>query len=221
MKRQAEGLRAGFTALELLVGMTILSIGLLIAAESVGRAGTAYESSARKTHTEGELGRAMGRIVEVLSGVDTAVLQPDPTSELGVSDLGFRRPVEVTAAGVVFGPLDRLSLELEPTELDNGLDDDGDGLVDERELILLVDESGAANRTRLASGLRELAAGEVANGLDDDGDGLIDEPGFAVRREGNLLLVQLSAQVEQGPADLSAGAVPLEVELTTRIRVRN
>lgn len=212
---------AGFTILEFVIGMSLLSVGLLIAAESVGRAGNAYEQSTLKTRQESELGTAMGRIVEVLSGIDATILEPDPTSPLGTSDLGYRTPTDLSVDGVTFGPLNRLRLELEELELDNGVDDDGDGLIDEQALVLILDENGADRRTVLATGLRALASGELPNGLDDDGDGLIDEPGFAVRREGDLLMIHLSGQVESGGKPLGEGEVPLDVNLETRIRVRN
>ena len=208
--------KAGFTILEFTIGMTILSIGLLAVAGVVGRTGSAYESSTRHVLYEAELGRAMNRIVEALSGTTSTIIQPDPTGELGTSDLRYRIPTDMTATTITWGPQNRLVLDYEPTELDNGADDDGDGLVDEMELALILDENGPGERRRvLCGGLSELSAAEQADGDDNDGNQLADEPGFCIRRMGDVLVIHLAGQASV------PGEEPIEVALSTRLALRN
>jgi prepilin-type N-terminal cleavage/methylation domain-containing protein len=207
---------AGFSLLEFAMGMTILSIGLLAVAGVVGRTGGAYESSSAHVLHESRMGRAMNRIVQLLGETDATILDPDPTSALGTSDLRYRLPLTLTGGTITWGPLNHLFLEYEPGELNNGLDDDQDGLVDEMQLALVLDEGGPTERKSLVcDGLAELAAGEAANGLDDDGDQMVDEQGFCVRRIGDLLLIELSGQ------GVARGEDPFDVELSMRITLRN
>lgn len=91
-----------------------------------------------------------------------------------------------------------LRFEIDPTEANNGADDDGDGLIDEGILVLIEDVGLPTEHRRvLARGLAEYAEGEVFNGVDDNGDGLVDESGFAIERMGAAL--EVTVTLEQRP----------------------
>ncbi|MBL8862462.1 MAG: prepilin-type N-terminal cleavage/methylation domain-containing protein [Planctomycetes bacterium] len=189
--------RAGFTLVELTVSAAILTLVLgsvgLFQLRSQEHTGSMLVNERAETQAR----RALTRIVDELRGVSAAFLVPDPTSVLGTSTLTYQRPADVTNTGVVvWGPPSRLALELEPGELDNGLDDDGDGLVDERRLVLTLGLGTAAERSVvICTGIAEFAEGEAGNGADDNGNGLVDEPGFSVRRVGDLLTIRLTVLV--------------------------
>ena len=85
-------------------------------------------------------------------------------------------------ASADYGPLIRYQFEYMPGELDNGLDDNGNGLVDEGRIVRILDPDGAAQRTVIVTGVREYLEGEIENNADDNGNGLKDEPGFTVQR---------------------------------------
>jgi hypothetical protein len=78
-------------------------------------------------------------------------------------------------------------------ELENGLDDDGDGIIDEGRVILTRDFLGAEELSVvLAHDVRSRFEGELANGLDDNGNGLVDERGFCMTLQDGLLVLRLS-----------------------------
>jgi hypothetical protein len=105
------------------------------------------------------------------------------------------RADEWTIKGMQWNPLERLQLELRPTEQDNGVDDDGNGLVDERRVVWFTDPGAAEEReVTVCHWVSELLEGEQANGVDDNGNGLIDEPGLCVTFEDDGALVWLTLQ---------------------------
>jgi len=122
--------------------------------------------------------------------------QPVPGIQgLGTSTLDFQACVGTAGKVPLFGPVQRLALELEPSELDNGLDDDADGLVDEGLVTWTTDLGGPSpRRAVLATGVGELLEGELANGADDNGNGLTDEPGLVFDADGERLILRLTLQ---------------------------
>jgi prepilin-type N-terminal cleavage/methylation domain-containing protein len=207
--------RAAFTLIELLVSMAVLA--LVISAMGMVQIRTQQASKVTLTRTLSEMAaqRALDRIVGELTGVGRSLIFPDPVSNLGTSALTYQHPTGVNAAGVVqWDTPCRLELQLEPGEMDNGIDDDGDGLVDERRLVL-TKNFGTANARAivLCSGIPELLEGETANGLDDNGNGLIDEPGFCVQRVGDLLTIHLTVQRARGGGQIETSTVQTSIVL--------
>jgi hypothetical protein len=96
------------------------------------------------------------------------------------TSLSFRAAEGWAGGALQLGPQRRLRFERDAAEFADGLDNDGDGLVDEGALIFTTDVAAGAE-VALVSGVAEMAEGELANGADDDGDGLVDEPGFFVQ----------------------------------------
>ncbi len=139
----------------------------------------------------------LDRIADELTGVGRSLIFPDPSSNFGTSILTYQRASGVTNAGLVtWDTPSRLELQLDPAELDNGLDDDGDGLVDERQLVF-TRNFGMANAQTivLCTGIPKLAPGELPNNvIDDNGNGVVDEAGFNIQRTGDLLTLRLTVQ---------------------------
>jgi prepilin-type N-terminal cleavage/methylation domain-containing protein len=207
---------AGFTLLELLVtvailGLVLTSLGLVQSRSSnesmVLRARSIAESRARRT---------LDSIASELTAVGRSLLLPDPTTALGASTVTFQHPTGVSNLGLVlWGNASRLALELDPKELDNGVDDDGDGLIDERQLAFTRDFGTAnARRVVLCTNIPELAPGEIAgNGIDDNGNGVVDEAGFNVRRIGDLLSVHLTVQQPYGRNRVASSTLETSIVL--------
>lgn len=205
----------GFTLLEMTVVVAVLGVVLSSVGLFQARGNEAARSQMSRAELQARASRALSRIATELHGAAQSRLQPDPDDEYPLEQLNYERIVGLDG-GVATWTEGRLAVELEPGEQANGMDDDGDGLVDERRLRL-VHEVGSQGEGSaiLCDGLPAIAPGEVVNGVDDDGDGAKDEAGFGVRRVGELLLVHLALQEPQ------PSAAPLVVEVSTAVVLRN
>jgi hypothetical protein len=94
----------------------------------------------------------------------------------------------------------RVELRYALEEVDNGIDDDADGLVDEGMLVLIQDFGGASElELVLARNVAEYLEGEIpGNSIDDNGNGLVDERGAAFERRGGDLRLHLSLESLDG-----------------------
>jgi len=147
---------------------------------------------------EGEPFLTLNGLQTQSAGVHTLV--PDPVGNFGVDTITFKKPLAVSAAGVVTwsAPI-TIGLQLEETETDNGVDQNHNGLIDERALVITRDVGTASQKSTIACHrVAEWFLGETSNGADDNGNGVIDEHGFCVRRVGDLLYLYLTLE---SPAD--------------------
>jgi len=209
--------RAAFTLIELAISVAMMGVVLGSVSMFQLRSQEHTDSMLVSEKVETQARRTLTRIVDELRGVGTGFLVPDPTGSLGTSTLVFQRPVDVTNAGVVvWGAPSRLELELEPLETNDGVDEDGDALVDERRLVMTRGIGTASERSVvLCTGIAELADGELGNGGDDNGNGLVDEAGFSIRRVGDLLTIRLTVLAPSG------GGASVSTSIETSVVLRN
>jgi prepilin-type N-terminal cleavage/methylation domain-containing protein len=190
--------RSGFTLMEVMIVITILG-GLLGAVAMFQlRSEDSFQATSAQARADSLARQSMARIMEAVSGSSNAVFVPDPTSSLGTDTLTFQQPTAVSNAGVVtWSNQMRFALALDTGEVDNGLDDNGNGLIDERRLVLTLDVNTLTPKSvTLCHGVAEWYPGETGgNAIDDNGNGVVDERGFSVRRVGDLLNVRLAVQV--------------------------
>jgi len=207
--------RAGFSLVEVLISMTPLGgllgtmLMLVLSGSSTARVGMARQS------VEGSARRTLERIAAelVLAGVDT--LDPDPSAPWGSDQLTIQ-PIDGFDGDVVWGVPRTFTLALEEGESDDGADNNGNGLVDERVLVFTRDPGGAEELATLwVHGIRELAEGELENGEDDNGNGLADEAGLSFVRVQNRVLVRLTLE------ERDAEGNHLVRTLETSVRLRN
>jgi hypothetical protein len=169
-------------------------IALSLAGSGAFRAGTT------KIDLESRVHLALDRMARELGSAGRGSLFPNPQPVPGVQGLGtptldFQACLGAAGGIPLFGPIQRIALELEPSELDNGLDDDTDGLVDECLIAWTTDLGGPSQRRAvLATGVSELLQGEIVNGADDNGNGLTDEPGLVFDADGDRLILRLTLQ---------------------------
>ena len=189
------GSAAGFSLIELVIVASLLSVvlgGVLLMGSASDRA---YRTGVVSSTVEFQAARTMERIVADVQGAQLASLTPDPLAGLGTAGIDYVLATGIAGGELVLSPLRRLRFEYETGELDNGLDDNGNGLVDEGQVVLIQDVGGPGElRLVLTHWVRELLEGELDNGLDDNGNGLVDEPGFFVERQGETLTFQLTLQ---------------------------
>ena len=207
--------KAGFSLIELLITSSLMCMLLC----SVGYLSQRGGSASRQAQSElGVVARAhqlCTRLARELEAAGSGTLTPSP-GLVGSSDFSFQVVDGFSAGAPQWGPPSRLAFVLDAAEADNGLDDDGDSLIDEGNLVLTRDAL-SANPTVvvLCKNVAEYLEGELANGGDDNGNGLSDERGFTVVQNGGLLSLHLT--VEQ-PVQ---GQAALRSTLKTTIFLRN
>jgi hypothetical protein len=117
---------------------------------------------------------------------------------------------------VTFGSQSRLDIRMDDGEVDNGIDDDGDGVIDERALVLThVVALGTQRSATICHGIAERLEGESANAADDNGNGIIDESGFCVRRVGDLFFLYVTLEGRMRTGEL------IQYTTTTAIALHN
>jgi prepilin-type N-terminal cleavage/methylation domain-containing protein len=218
MRERARSRRAarGFTLVELAISAALLGIvsGAVVVASVRGRA--AFDTASLQNGVDGDVRRAIDRVAAELVTAGATQLNPNPTGVLGTDALDFRQVTGTAGGAAVWGAQMRIAFEYDTGELDNWLDDDGDGLVDEGRVVLTRDVGGANElRAVLCHDVRELAQGEVLNALDDNGNGVVDERGFNVVRVGDALTIRLTVE------RTAPGQAPCTRSLQTAVSLRN
>jgi prepilin-type N-terminal cleavage/methylation domain-containing protein len=185
----------GFTLVEALIAATLLAVLFLAVAQASARASDAFDEGSAEHALSTTTHRGLERITQAIQFASGAILADLGDPDLGDDDVTFSVPRGWTGTAVDWsGPI-RIFAELEPGELDDGQDNDGDGLVDELRVVQVENEGQPDElRTVLASGVAELFEGESANNVDDNGNGLIDERGLSLSATGNVVTVRLACQ---------------------------
>ncbi len=208
---------SGFTLLELLISVAILALALggvyswfLSTTRAAGVVTTKSELSLSAT-------RAIDRIAARLlpAGLET-LFPPHPTAPLGTSSLTFNRSQGFVNAQKTWESPTTIEFRLAPGETDDGLDNDGNGIVDDGQVILTV-RAGQADEQEivLCGSVKRYWGTEIANGMDDNGNGLVDEPGLSFELTGDKIIVRLSMQA------LTFGGKLLTADVETSVRLRN
>ena len=205
--------RAGFSLIEAAVTAALLIVLMSSAILAANRGIGAFRTTQGAADVEARLRRALDRSAFELLSVGEEVLLPNPVGNFGTSDLEFQRTTGLNGLNPTWGIVCRLAWEQETGELDDGLDNDGDGLVDEGQLVFTRDVGGNEQRSILARGVAELLEGETANGGDDNANGVIDERGFNIHRVNGVLFVRLSLE-EAG----EQGTIVRTLETSVRLR---
>ena len=205
----------GFTLVEMAIS---LSLGVLVVG-SMGlvarQARNAYTARTLTTDLEARTRRAVDKLTSEMLMSGESVLTPDPAVGVGGDDVTYLK-----VDGLVGGVIDwsdpcRFHLEYEPGEIDDGLDNNGNGLVDEGRVIWTRDVGLGSESSRvLCTGVSEFSLGELDNGLDDNGDGLADERGLSFQRDGRSLQIRLTLE----RVDEDGRLQQRMVETTVRLR---
>ena len=191
--RHQTSTRQGLSLVELIIAVSLLT--LLIGSVGLVSRTTeqAFRTGAASSAVELRSAAALAAVVRELEGATRTSLAPDPTTGLGTSELSFVQAIGFDGSRVVLGNARILRLEVEAGETIDGTDEDGDGLVDEGQIVLIEDEGLATERRRiLVRSVAALLGGELANGIDDNGNGLVDEPGFIIEWRNDALEIQLT-----------------------------
>jgi type II secretory pathway pseudopilin PulG len=194
--RPDRGRRAGFTLVELTISTLIMGMmmGFLMLVQVTGQ--SAADQAGLEDEAEARLTRALERVSNELRSVVDATIWEDLEGLAGASDiLTFQALVSLEGGVATTGSVVRLEVEVEPSEVLDDVDNDGDGLVDEGVLYLTRDLGGAGEqRVVLCRGVQEYYTGESLDLVDENGNGLVDEGGFHIERDGDRLIVRLAVE---------------------------
>lgn len=213
--------RSGYTLLELVISLGLMTVvgGGVIMTSARGLA--AVESGNAIAAVNSQTARAMTRIMSEVEALGATSLAPDLVTLAGMptefsESIEFRSGIGWQAGAILWGTTTRIAFVTDENEVENGLDDDGDGFVDEGSIVLTLNVGDADERSvTFASGVRGYAPGELRNGLDDNGNGLADERGLVFTRNGSVLSIEVTME-----GSMPDGA-PLVRSLQDSIRIRN
>jgi hypothetical protein len=209
---------SGTALLEILLASTLLMVftggALLMASTSSKAFGTGATSSDLNSRTR----RTVAEVCDLLrlsnaEGVwPPGVEAPDSTPLLE-----FQRSRGYQAGGIDWDTAERLVLEYDPRDPNDGLDNDGDGLIDEGQLVW-IDDFGQPDQLRriLCHDVAEFLEGEDSGNLaDDNGNGLQDERGFCVDFDGSVATVHLTLE------SVDPGGFTLQTTIQRTVAFRN
>ena len=207
---------AGHTLLELLTGVVVMGVFLGAVGMLTVQSSNTYREGRAASRIEDSLHEGLMEIANTLADAGRAQLVPEPVPAVGCFNLAFRNPSGFVDDEVQWGPLERIRFEREAGELDDGLDNNGNGLVDEG-VVVWLRNAGTIDEQRvvLAKGVRELDPGEIENGIDDDGDGMIDERGLTFSIVGDVLEIELTTEGFDAQGRLRTATV------STSVLIRN
>lgn len=213
MKRRRGG-RGGFTLIEISITTLVFGIIMFATVQATLAARSGSEAAMSRSHLDLRTQRALDLVIDEFSTAGASALAPSSTPPLGSDTLTYRRPAGIAAGAVVWDSPSSVAFEYGPEDSNNGVDDDGDGIVDEGRVVL-VRRAGLPGETRtiLANDVPDLMPGETPNGLDDNGNGLADEKGLSFSLSGRTLVVRLAvAGVDtHGRALISAQSLSLQL----------
>ena len=155
--------RSGWSFVALALTVVLLSA----AVGTVSMVSTSIAHTPRGERTRSELEEsarlAVEEIAAILMEARIDSLSPDPRAPASTECLEFQRAIYRENQPPVWTDPERVEVLLDPGELDDGLDNDGDLLVDER-TAFLVKNSGSENELRrvLAEGVSRFALDEAS-----------------------------------------------------------
>jgi prepilin-type N-terminal cleavage/methylation domain-containing protein len=176
--RQRRSACSGFTLLEVILGLSLLAILLVKVAMAVNSANRFTAEGSSAVVLEDQARAALDRIAYAIMGSDRNTLIPDVEAPLHCTDLDFRVSLGVDDGGViVWDDPERIGLgdsqnqltwrsnpglpeerrvvwsnlvrDLLEGELPNGVDDNGNGLIDEKGLAFVIFRNSVTIRLTL------------------------------------------------------------------------
>ncbi|MBM3990854.1 MAG: hypothetical protein FJ298_07575 [Planctomycetes bacterium] len=213
--------RRGATLLEVVIatGCLTLLLGAIGAVAQRGR--SAAEAGVSAAALSARAQRLVDRIASELMNATAESLPLAPAVGRATVQVDFRtvEGFDVVQGEIEEGVQRRIARVPSPEDPNDGIDNDGDGLVDEGQVVLVLDTASTPSRELvLASDVTEVLEGEVAgNNVDDNGNGLIDEGGLSLQWRSGGTSVAIGATV----GARGAGGGVLLRTVSTIVHLRN
>ena len=193
--RRTSAPSSGFTLIEVVLAAALMISFLLAIGFAMQRMSSAYRAGSVENQVEQNAHRLLEFVVGQIADAGVAGLDPQPTTDFGSSTLTFRHAAGYAAGAVVWGPEFQILWELEQGELNDGLDNNGNGLADEGNVVF-VRNPGLPSEVRVTKGhwVREFLEGEVPNLADDNDNLLTDERGLSFHLQESVMTVRVSLE---------------------------
>jgi prepilin-type N-terminal cleavage/methylation domain-containing protein len=178
MKMHAARRRSGFTLLELMITVSLLSLVMLNVWMVLRESSAAYSARTVDYDAEVQAQRTLDRISEALLGASKDTIEVPKQSPLYADWLRFEINVGYENGAPVFGNEQEIRLEAPAQEVVWRERPDEE---DERRVVW-------------SRFVRQFLEGEVPNGIDDNGNGVVDEKGLAFDLDGDMVIVRLTIE---------------------------
>jgi len=208
--------RAGFSLIELAIVITLLG-AVVSSILAVARTSTrAIGAGTTDAHLEGLASQTLDQIASRLRSSQLATMTPTLSAPFSSSQITFQPSVGTAAGLPVWGPVERIGFEYAAQDANDGVDNDGNGFVDEGRVVW-VQDVGGGNEVSIvwANGVSEYLRGETLDTTDENGNGLVDEQGLCLNFDGTSVIVRLTLQARD------ASGVVLTRTVQERVFFRN
>lgn len=188
--------KRGTTLIDMMIGMTLLAI-VLGSIATAGNSGTSlFQSGVVRSQLEVQATRTMNKLRQQLLVSEIESIAGIAQAPFWDNQVVFDQPEGFSSdVGMLGTRSTRIEFRYEDGELDDGIDNDSDGKIDEGVVVMTRDFGGPEEQeVVLCRDVREYLEGELPNGLDDNGNGLIDERGLCFDHSGENLFVRLSLE---------------------------
>jgi prepilin-type N-terminal cleavage/methylation domain-containing protein len=191
-------LRSGFTLVELTIALSLAGVvtaGMLMVYDSTNRA---YQSTALATELDAGARRTLDRIGELLLASRRGSVVPAPPgaeAPFSTSQVDFQAATAFAGGAVLWGNTQRIEFQYSPSDPDDGIDNDNNGVVDDGRVVWTTNLGLPGQRSVVLSNwVSEYFAGETPDGTDENGNGLIDERGLAFDFQGERVTIRLTLE---------------------------
>ena len=199
LTRQRSGRRGGFTLVELIIVLVLLTVVGVKAALLLDIASDSQSRDTAEVALEDQAHRTVDQIAFAVMGANRETLFPDPQSPTYSEDVEYEVSLGVAAGVVVWGDPERIALEGTDTQ------------------VAWRENPGEVNERRVvwSNVVRPYLEGETFNGIDDNGTGLIDEKGLNFTLQGDQVTIRLTLERTRPDGEVYTQSV------STRVTLRN
>lgn len=176
--RRASRLSAGFTILELMLAIVLLSILMYKAHGAMSAVQTTADETSAEVLLEQQAQRLLKQVGYAIMGSNRQTLIPESEAPLSANDLKYRVNLGIQDGEVVWSDPEKVAME-------------------ERALQVYWSQNPEEEHERRvvwSNLVSPFLEGEIPNGMDDNGNGLIDEQGLSFVVEGDSVTIRLTLE---------------------------
>jgi hypothetical protein len=203
----------GLSLIEVVLGLVLVLAAVAAALSITSTASSVTAATTARGQLDVRVHRTLDRIARELVAAREDSLDPDAEAPLGASALSFQRAVDDGAGGIAWSSMRRIESLPSPADPEDGIDNDGNGLVDDREIWLVRDFAlPGERRSLLTRHVASFLEGESSNVTDDNGNGLIDERGLSIEHRDGVLVIRITLQAVGPDGDVMSRTAEMAVQ---------